>query len=99
MIAIAMGPAGIATRILGPSRGAFLTYAALDEKAATATGQLTVAELKILVPNSSGSISETPITGLVGMPVMHSVSPHMHNAAFDGGGAVMAFTFLFPFEM
>src|SRR5882724_2484743 len=29
MIAIAMGTAGIVTRILGPSRGAFLTYASL----------------------------------------------------------------------
>src|SRR5229473_7716889 len=32
MIAIAMGPAGIMTRILGPSRGSFLTYGALDEE-------------------------------------------------------------------
>ena len=30
IIAIAMGDAGIATRILGPSRGAFLTYGSLD---------------------------------------------------------------------
>ena len=29
LIAIAMGPAGIMTRILGPSRGSFLTYGAL----------------------------------------------------------------------
>ena len=39
MIAIAMGPAGIATRVLGPSRGAFLTYASLEDKTATAPGQ------------------------------------------------------------
>src|SRR3990172_12174926 len=30
MIAIAMGNAGLLTRILGPTRGAFLTYGALD---------------------------------------------------------------------
>jgi 3-dehydroquinate dehydratase / shikimate dehydrogenase len=85
MIAIAMGPAGIATRILGPSRGAFLTYAALEEKSATATGQLTVAELKSLYRIDRIN-QETPITGLIGLPVMHSVSPHMHNAALEAAG-------------
>src|ERR1051325_8103903 len=39
VIAIAMGNAGIATRILGPSRGSFLTYGALDDQSATAPGQ------------------------------------------------------------
>jgi shikimate dehydrogenase len=29
---------------------------------------------------------DTMICGLVGMPVMHSVSPHMHNAAFAAAG-------------
>jgi 3-dehydroquinate dehydratase / shikimate dehydrogenase len=85
MIAIAMGPAGIATRILGPSRGAFLTYAALDEKSATATGQLTVAELKS-VYRIDRINQQTPITGLIGLPVTHSVSPHMHNAALAAAG-------------
>lgn len=85
MIAIAMGPAGIATRILGPSRGAFLTYASLDEKSATATGQLTVAELKSIYRIERIN-QETQITGLIGLPVMHSVSPHMHNAALEAAG-------------
>ena len=40
MIAIAMGPAGVATRVLGASRGAFLTYAAREEETKTAPGQL-----------------------------------------------------------
>lgn len=85
MIAIAMGPAGVATRILGPSRGAFLTYAALDEKSATATGQLTVAELKSLY-RVDRIKQKSQITGLLGLPVMHSVSPHMHNAALEAAG-------------
>ena len=46
VIAIAMGNAGLATRILGPSRGAFLTYAALAEDSATAPGQITAQELR-----------------------------------------------------
>ena len=46
MIAIAMGQAGIMTRILGPSRGAFLTYGSLDDETATAPGQLTARQLR-----------------------------------------------------
>jgi 3-dehydroquinate dehydratase / shikimate dehydrogenase len=85
MIAIAMGPAGIATRILGPSRGAFLTYAALDEKSATATGQLTVSELKFLYGIDRIN-QKSQITGLMGLPVSHSVSPQMHNTALKAAG-------------
>src|SRR5260370_1365675 len=45
LIAIAMGTAGIATRLLGPSRGAFLTYGALQTDSATAPVHLTAKEL------------------------------------------------------
>lgn len=85
LIAIAMGNAGLATRILGPSRGAFLTYAALAEESATAPGQLTAHELRS-VYHVDKIDRETMICGLVGLPVMHSVSPHMHNAAFRTAG-------------
>jgi shikimate dehydrogenase/3-dehydroquinate dehydratase type I len=81
-IAIAMGPAGVATRILGPSRGAFLTYGALDKDASTAPGQITAQELRD-VYRVRRVTSQTKILGLVGFPVTHSISPHIHNAAFD----------------
>ena len=81
IIAIAMGNAGIATRILGPSRGAFLTYGALDDESATAPGQVNAPKLRSLY-HIDKIDSETMICGLVGFPVMHSVSPHIHNAAF-----------------
>ena len=48
MIAIAMGTAGIATRILGPSRGSYLTYASLETEKATAPGQISARELQEL---------------------------------------------------
>ncbi len=81
LIAVAMGEAGITTRILGPSRGTSLTFGALDETQATAPGQLAAADLRELY--RLDSISErTAITGLLGWPVAHSLSPHMHNAAF-----------------
>ena len=82
LIAIAMGTAGIATRVLGPSRGAFLTYGSLEDESATAPGQITAAELRSLY-RIDKITEKTSICGLVGRPVMHSVSPHMHNAAFE----------------
>jgi 3-dehydroquinate dehydratase/shikimate dehydrogenase len=85
LIAIAMGNAGIATRILGPARGAFLTYAALEDESATAPGQITARKLRS-VYHVDLINRETMVCGLVGQPVMHSVSPHMHNAAFVSEG-------------
>lgn len=82
MIAIAMGTAGITTRVLGPSRGAFLTYGALENESATAPGQITARELRTLY--RIGRISrQTRIMGLAGLPVTHSISPYIHNAAFE----------------
>lgn len=85
MIAIAMGDAGLATRVLGPSRGAFLTYGALDKESATAPGQVTADELRTLY-RIHAIDRQTQITGLVGFPVAHSVSPLIHNAAFASAG-------------
>lgn len=85
LIAIAMGNAGLATRILGPSRGSFLTYGAVDDDSATAPGQVNARKLRSLY-HVDQIDSETLICGLVGLPVMHSVSPHVHNAAFAAEG-------------
>jgi shikimate dehydrogenase/3-dehydroquinate dehydratase type I len=81
LIAIAMGTAGICTRILGPSRGAFLTYGALAAERGTAPGQPTARELREVYRINEIN-RDTMITGLVGLPVGHSLSPHIHNAAF-----------------
>jgi 3-dehydroquinate dehydratase/shikimate dehydrogenase len=84
-IAIAMGNAGVATRVLGPSRGAYLTYASLEDESATAPGQVNARQLRSLYRIDQIN-NDTMICGLVGLPVMHSVSPHMHNAAFAAAG-------------
>ena len=81
LIAIAMGDAGVATRILGPARGSFLTYGSLEDESATAPGQVNARQLRSLY-HIDDIDDETMICGLVGMPVTHSVSPHMHNASF-----------------
>jgi len=81
IIPIAMGNAGIATRVLGPSRGAFLTYGSLDDESATAPGQVTARNLRSLY--NIGKIDhDTTVCGLVGLPVVHSVSPEIHNSWF-----------------
>ncbi|MEK6334692.1 MAG: shikimate dehydrogenase [Acidobacteriota bacterium] len=85
MIAIAMGQAGMATRILGPSRGSFLTYASLDESSTTAPGQLDASDLRALYRVDQIN-RETQIFGLIGRPVSHSLSPHIHNRAFAAVG-------------
>jgi 3-dehydroquinate dehydratase/shikimate dehydrogenase len=95
MIAVAMGAAGLVTRILAPARGALLTYGALEERQATATGQITATELRDLYRIHTLD-AQTEVFGLVGAPVMHSVSPHMHNAAFAGTGLNAVYI---PFEV
>ncbi|HKO97475.1 MAG TPA: shikimate dehydrogenase [Pyrinomonadaceae bacterium] len=82
LIAIAMGQAGLMTRILGPSRGSFLTYAARDNETTTAPGQIGVRELRD-VYRIAKIDRQTEIFGLVGSPVSHSLSPRIHNAAFE----------------
>ena len=84
-VAVAMGEAGLLTRVLAPSRGAYLTYGSLDAAQATAPGQVGARELRGLY--RVGEITgQTLVTGLVGSPVAHSLSPHMHNAAFAARG-------------
>ncbi len=81
IIPIAMGTAGTLTRILGPSRGSFLTYGSAENKTATAPGQITADELKNLY-RIHRIDQRTQVMGLMGMPVAHSLSPQIHNAAF-----------------
>jgi 3-dehydroquinate dehydratase/shikimate dehydrogenase len=82
IIAISMGEGGVATRILGPSRGSFLTFASLHGGKATAPGQVTVASIRDVF-NVARIGPATKIAGLIGSPVVHSVSPEIHNAAFQ----------------
>jgi len=81
LIPIAMGESGIWTRILGLSRGAFMTFAALNEESATAPGQLTAQEM-IDVYRVKELDETSEIYGLIAESVAYSVSPQMHNAAF-----------------
>ena len=84
-IALCMGEAGLISRVLAKKFGAFLTFASLRDESATAPGQVTIHDMKRLYrwdaigPN-------TKVYGVVASPVAHSMSPAVHNAAFDRTG-------------
>jgi 3-dehydroquinate dehydratase/shikimate dehydrogenase len=79
LIISGMGDLGQITRIVGPSRGSFLSYAASDRLAAP--GQLSVKEM--LETYKFRRIQpSTKVLGILGMPVGHSKSPLLHNRAF-----------------
>lgn len=85
MIAIAMGEHGLMSRVLAPKFGGFLTFAALRSMETTAPGQPTIAELLKLY-RFRNITRETAVYGVVGWPVSHSLSPHVHNAGFEAVG-------------
>lgn len=75
-VVIGMGPLGEVTRVLPGSFGSAFTYASLERGKEAAPGQLDIATLKAL--------GDRPvITGLTGHPLSHSLSPAMHNRAFQ----------------
>ncbi|MDB5318790.1 MAG: aroD aroE [Phycisphaerales bacterium] len=81
-IALCMGEAGIISRILAKKFGAFLTFASLASGAETAPGQVTIDDLKRLYRWDALN-ANTKVYGVVGSPIMHSMSPALHNAAFE----------------
>jgi 3-dehydroquinate dehydratase/shikimate dehydrogenase len=80
-VLVAMGPAGLATRILAAHFGSRWTYAGSE----TAIGQMPVERLLREFRFRSVS-ARTAIYGIVGRPIGHSVSPAMHNAGFTAAG-------------
>lgn len=81
-IALCMGEAGIISRILAKKFGAFLTFASLSKSAETAPGQISIHDMKRLYRWDALNPA-TKVFGVVGSPVMHSMSPAIHNAAFE----------------
>ena len=81
-IALCMGSAGLISRVLAKKFGAFLTFASLRDESATAPGQVTIHDMKRLYRWDTINAA-TKVYGVVASPVMHSMSPAIHNAGFD----------------
>jgi 3-dehydroquinate dehydratase/shikimate dehydrogenase len=80
-VLIGMGPIGAPTRILAAHFHSHWTYAG----DAHAPGMITAA--RMLEEFRFREVTDaTPIYGVVGSPLTHSVSPAMHNAAFRAAG-------------
>jgi 3-dehydroquinate dehydratase/shikimate dehydrogenase len=84
-IALCMGEAGLISRVLAKKFAAFLTFASLRDESATAPGQVTIHDMKRLYRWDAIN-ADTRVYGVVASPVMHSMSPAIHNAGFDAVG-------------
>jgi len=81
IVALAMGELGAFSRFAALSTGSLWTYGSLGQGKESAPGQLNAEELNNVY--SVGQLREdTAIYGVIGYPVGHSLSPHIHNAAF-----------------
>jgi 3-dehydroquinate dehydratase/shikimate dehydrogenase len=81
-VLLAMGEAGVATRVLAGAFGSRWTYAG----EAHAPGQISLARM-IDVFRFRDLNESTDLYGVVGRPLTHSISPAMHNAAFRAAQA------------
>ncbi|MHC4325789.1 MAG: type I 3-dehydroquinate dehydratase, partial [Planctomycetota bacterium] len=85
LIVLCMGEAGLISRILAKKFGGFLTFASVDNKSATAPGQITIEQLKNLYCWDTID-ADTELFGVIGSPVAHSLSPAIFNACFSDQG-------------
>ena len=90
LIAIALGPLGAVTRIVGPKYGAPFVYASTGKGHEAAAGQIPAEEMDTLY-NVRSINPQTKIYGLVGGDVVRSLSPAIHNRGFAESGADAVF--------
>ncbi len=90
IIAFCMGEEGRESRIIAPLIGSYLNFASLNERLASAPGQLTVGEMEDILHLAGGSVyreaklsvpPNAKIFGILGNPVKQSLSPLMHDTA------------------
>jgi 3-dehydroquinate dehydratase/shikimate dehydrogenase len=81
-IVLAMGETGFPTRVLSPSFGSLFTYAAPNSAEGTASGQVSAHQLRHLYRVEKFT-KDARIYGVVADPVRHSISPAVHNRAFQ----------------
>ncbi|MEW6200076.1 MAG: type I 3-dehydroquinate dehydratase [Planctomycetota bacterium] len=85
VVALSLGDAGLATRVLAAKFGGAMTFACLDPRHASAPGQPTIHELRETYRWESIR-ARTRVYGVVGWPLAHSLGPRVHNAAMAATG-------------
>ncbi len=80
MVAVPMGDAALAARVLALRAGSALAYAAVEN--ATAPGQISLEDMKNLY-RADQLTRKTRVYGVIGNPIGHSLSPVMQNAGFQ----------------
>jgi 3-dehydroquinate dehydratase/shikimate dehydrogenase len=81
LVLVGMGAAGFVTRALAARFGSRWTYAGGEANVGQAEPERLLNEFRFRQVTDG-----TRVYGVVGRPVMHSVSPAMHNAGFAAGG-------------
>jgi 3-dehydroquinate dehydratase/shikimate dehydrogenase len=82
ILALAMGEQGALSRLLARKFAAPFTFATAQAGKESAPGQPTV-DLLLSRYRWARQSLDAPLFGVVGWPVAHSLSPHIHNAGFD----------------
>jgi 3-dehydroquinate dehydratase/shikimate dehydrogenase len=85
LVAIAMGPLGIVTRVVGGRYGAPFTFASAAGGAEAAPGQIPAARMAETYRVRSVT-KATRVYGVLGSDVLGSLSPVIHNAGFAARG-------------
>jgi 3-dehydroquinate dehydratase/shikimate dehydrogenase len=81
-VLLAMGETGFPTRVLSTLFGGLYTYAAPNAASGTAAGQVSARQLRNLYRVEKLS-RDAKIFGVIADPVRHSISPAVHNRAFQ----------------
>jgi 3-dehydroquinate dehydratase / shikimate dehydrogenase len=85
LIALALGPLGLLTRVLAGRYGAPFTYAAASTGAESAPGQIAATVMADLY-RVRNVTAETKVYGVLGRDVVRSHSPVLHNRALEARG-------------
>ncbi len=84
-VGICMGELGVPSRILTGRFGAPFTYATFSSDRELGPGQLSFQAMQRVYRYDKISMT-TKIYGVLGDPISHSLSPVLHNAAFENAG-------------